>query len=170
MPGSYQTTGVVSGGYLKATTTYQPGPTMVYGSHDQNFGIRMFHEGEPGASDAISARGALGDKWQELVKAGSVRIVAHEPAAFPDLRSRSPRGHQFRTSGWFTPVHKTIVQFRSRQGFECPRNAHSRAADRIAGHSVEMQRRRNFSLAKLGRHGDFTSHSGELYPARRRPT
>lgn len=76
MTGSYQTTGVVSGGYLNATTTYQPGPTMVYGSHDQNFGIRMFHDGEPGASGAISARQALGDKWQEMVKAGSVRTCA----------------------------------------------------------------------------------------------
>lgn len=76
MPGSYQTTGFVNGGYVNATTTYRPGPTIIYGSHDQNFGIRMFHEGEPGASNAISARELLGDKWRELVKAGSVRNCA----------------------------------------------------------------------------------------------
>ena len=76
MPGSYQTTGVVNGGYLNATTTYRPGPTIVYGSHDQNFGIRMFPDGEPGASNAISPRNMLGPKWQELVEAGSVRTCA----------------------------------------------------------------------------------------------
>lgn len=72
-PGSYQTTGTLNGGYYNATTTYQPGPTIVYGSHDQAFAIKMFRNSDPGSYQAISARETLGDKWQELVKAGTVR-------------------------------------------------------------------------------------------------
>jgi hypothetical protein len=76
LPGSYQTTGFVKGGYVNATTTYRPGPTMVYGTHDQALAIRMFHDSDPGASRAVSARQVLGDKWQEAVKAGAVRTCS----------------------------------------------------------------------------------------------
>jgi hypothetical protein len=72
MPGTYQTTGIVSGGFVSATTTYQPGPTIVAGSHDQAFAIKMFREGDPMAARAISARDTLGPKWQEAVKSGSL--------------------------------------------------------------------------------------------------
>jgi hypothetical protein len=42
------------------------------GSHDQAFSVRMFHQGEAGSGDAISAREVLGPKWQEIVKKGMV--------------------------------------------------------------------------------------------------
>lgn len=73
LPGQYHTTGMVSGGFYSGTTTYTPGPTMVYGTHDQAFAIRMFRDGEAGSQQAVSARQALGDKWQEKVKAGAIR-------------------------------------------------------------------------------------------------
>jgi len=74
MPGQYNTYGTanVYGNYgtFNATTVYQPGPTIVYGSYDQAFAIKMFREGEPGASQAISAREILGPKWEIVVKNG----------------------------------------------------------------------------------------------------
>lgn len=73
-PGSYQTYGTVNtyGNYgtVNATTTYTPGPIVYDGTHDQAFGIRMFKEGEVGSGQALSARGMLGPKWQEIVKNG----------------------------------------------------------------------------------------------------
>jgi hypothetical protein len=66
-PGTYNTAGFVSGGYLSTTTTYQPGMPVVAGSHDQSFAIRMFKEGEPSAANALSARMALGPDWQQQV-------------------------------------------------------------------------------------------------------
>lgn len=74
MPGHYNTYGTanVYGGHgtYTATTTYQPGPTIVSGSYDQSFAIRMFRDGEPGASQALSAKQTLGPKWELLVKNG----------------------------------------------------------------------------------------------------
>ncbi len=74
LPGHYNTYGTVRsyGGYgtYHATTTYQPGPTLVSGSYDQSFAITMFREGEPGASHAISAKETLGPKWEAIVKNG----------------------------------------------------------------------------------------------------
>jgi hypothetical protein len=74
MPGSYNTYGTVNtyGNYgtVNATTTYTPGATIYSGTHDQSFGIRMFKEGEPGSSQALSAREMLGPKWVEIVKGG----------------------------------------------------------------------------------------------------
>lgn len=72
MPGTFQTTGFAQGGYYSGTTTYRPGPIIFHGTHDQAFAIRMFRNGDPGASRAVSAREILGDKWPALVKAGSV--------------------------------------------------------------------------------------------------
>ena len=73
MPGSYHTSGTVSGGYFNGTTTYRLGATIVYGTYDQAFAVRMFHDGDPGSGRAVSAREMLGPKWRELVKAGAVR-------------------------------------------------------------------------------------------------
>lgn len=73
MPGSYKTTGFVNHGQLSATTTYRPGPTVVYGSHDQAFAIRMFRNSDPGAQQAVSAHDVLGPDWAEIVKTGAVR-------------------------------------------------------------------------------------------------
>ena len=70
MPGSYSTEGTYGRGYYQATTTYQPGPTIVSGSHDQGLAVVMFREGEPGAQQAVSARSVLGADWQEKVKNG----------------------------------------------------------------------------------------------------
>jgi hypothetical protein len=72
--GSSYTTGNVTygGGYgtYSGNTTYVPGPMMSVGSHDQNLAVQMFKDGEPGASQAISARDVLGPEWQEKVKSG----------------------------------------------------------------------------------------------------
>src|SRR5262245_63585849 len=70
IPGSYNTVGTYNRGFYQATTTYQPGPTIVSGSHDQGLAIVMFREGDPGAQQAVSARAALGADWQEKVKDG----------------------------------------------------------------------------------------------------
>lgn len=72
MPGTYRTTGVVSGGFVSATTTYQPGATIVTGGHDSAFAIKMFKDDDPNAAIALSAREVLGPKWPELIKGGSV--------------------------------------------------------------------------------------------------
>jgi hypothetical protein len=72
MPGSYETTGTYTGtyggGFYQSNTTYQPGPTIIHGSHDQGITIVMFHEGEPNAQQAIPARETLGPDWEEKVK------------------------------------------------------------------------------------------------------
>jgi hypothetical protein len=74
MPGSYNTFGTVNSyggmGTFNATTTYQPGPVVIHGHHDQSFAIKMFHDGEPGANQAISAKSTLGPEWQKIVKNG----------------------------------------------------------------------------------------------------
>lgn len=70
LPGSYHTIGTLGGGFYNATTTYRPGPTIIYGSHDQAFAIKMFRNGDPGADRAVSAREMLGPKWPEIVKNG----------------------------------------------------------------------------------------------------
>lgn len=71
-PGSYNTSGFVSGGYLHTTTVYQPGPMITSGSHDQSFAIKMFKTGQPYADQAIDARAALGPKWPEIVRDGII--------------------------------------------------------------------------------------------------
>jgi hypothetical protein len=72
-PGSYRTTGTVYGGHVNATTTYQPGMPIIHGTHDQAFAIKMFRDSDQGSGRAISARETLGPKWQEMVKAGTIR-------------------------------------------------------------------------------------------------
>jgi hypothetical protein len=69
-PGTFHTTITGGGGMYQGFTTYQPGPTIVSGSHDQELAIVMFREGDPGAQQAISARATLGPDWQEKVKNG----------------------------------------------------------------------------------------------------
>lgn len=74
MPGSYQTYGTTTygGGYgsYNGTTTYVPGATIVSGSHDRSLAVVMFHNGEPGAENALDARNMLGPEWAERVKNG----------------------------------------------------------------------------------------------------
>lgn len=74
MPGSYQTTGTATvygnTGFYSGNTVYRPGPTFVTGGHGQDLAIHMFKDGEPGASNAISARSVLGPKWELIVKDG----------------------------------------------------------------------------------------------------
>lgn len=73
-PGYYSTTGNITnyGSYssIHSTTTYTPGSTIVYGSHDRGLAIKMFREGEAGSANAVSAREVLVPKWQKLVKSG----------------------------------------------------------------------------------------------------
>ena len=73
-PGTVYTSGTVTycGNYgtYNGTSTYQPGPTIISGSHDQSFAIQMFKAGQPGAERAIPARDVLGPDWATLVKEG----------------------------------------------------------------------------------------------------
>ncbi|RDJ12415.1 hypothetical protein [Rhizobium grahamii] len=70
-PGTFNTVGTVGAmGSYTAQTTYTPGPMMTAGTHDQALGIHMFKEGDPGYSNAISARDVLGPKWAVIVKDG----------------------------------------------------------------------------------------------------
>ncbi len=71
MPGHYNTYGNYNGyGSWSATTTYQPGPIIMSGTHDQSLAIKMFKNGDPGSADGIDARQALGPKWPQIVKNG----------------------------------------------------------------------------------------------------
>jgi hypothetical protein len=70
LPGTYNTEGTYGRGAYQATTTYQPGPTVVSGSHDQGISIVMFREGEPAAQQAVGAREVLGPDWEEKVRKG----------------------------------------------------------------------------------------------------
>lgn len=67
-PGSYQTSGYFAGNTYQATSVYQPGPTIVAGSHDRQLSVVMFKNGEPGSERALDARQQLGPDWQEVVK------------------------------------------------------------------------------------------------------
>jgi hypothetical protein len=71
-PGTVQTTGTMAygGGFgtYNGVSTYIPGPTFVVGHHDQSLTVKMFHEGDLGAEQALSARDALGPDWAEQVK------------------------------------------------------------------------------------------------------
>jgi len=70
LPGSYNTTAIYGGGFYRGQTTYQPGPTIIAGSHDQGLAVVMFREGDPGAQQAISAREILGPEWRDKVQTG----------------------------------------------------------------------------------------------------
>jgi hypothetical protein len=70
MPGTYNTTGVVTGNMYSAQTTYNPGPIVPMGSHDQQLALKMFKRGDAGFSESVDARQVLGADWQELVKNG----------------------------------------------------------------------------------------------------
>jgi hypothetical protein len=70
MPGSYNTTATYGGGFYQGRTTYQPGPTIVAGSHDQGLSIVMFRDKDPGAEQAVSAREMLGPEWADKIKSG----------------------------------------------------------------------------------------------------
>ena len=69
-PGSYNTSGTYGGGFYQQRTTYQPGATIIAGSHDQGLEIVMFKDGEPNSQQAISAREMLGPEWADKVKSG----------------------------------------------------------------------------------------------------
>ena len=71
LPGKYKTQHVMGRrGEPREVTIYQPGPTMVSGSYDHAFAIKMYRTGEAGSANAISAREILGPNWQKLVKDG----------------------------------------------------------------------------------------------------
>lgn len=57
-----------------ATTTYSGGQPMVGGSHDQGLIVKMFKEGDAHGANAISARGTLGPKWQDVIKENASTI------------------------------------------------------------------------------------------------
>jgi hypothetical protein len=78
-PGSYTTNGTLTSiggnGVYRSTTSYNPGSTIVSGSRDQSFAIRMFKDGEAGSEQAISAREVLGKDWQERVESRTLTCL-----------------------------------------------------------------------------------------------
>src|SRR5262249_630915 len=60
-----------SGNYNGTSTTYRiPGVPIYGGTHDENLMVKMFRANDPGASDAVDARKALGPNWRKVVKGG----------------------------------------------------------------------------------------------------
>lgn len=55
-----------------ATTTYSGGQPIIAGSHRQGLAVKMFHEGDPAGSNALSARAELGPEWAEYVESETV--------------------------------------------------------------------------------------------------
>ena len=49
-------------------TTYSGGMPIIAGTHDQALMVKMFRDGDPAGSNAVSARDTLGPQWPELVK------------------------------------------------------------------------------------------------------
>ena len=66
-------TGTISGSgsfmniNTNSTTTYSGGSPIIGGSHNQGLVVKMFKEGDPAGSNAVSARETLGPQWQEIV-------------------------------------------------------------------------------------------------------
>lgn len=54
----------------QSTTMYSGGAPIVAGHYAQGITIKMFKEGDPAGSNAVSARGTLGPDWQEIIKQG----------------------------------------------------------------------------------------------------
>jgi hypothetical protein len=54
-----------------ATTTVYGGAPIIAGSHDESVVIKMYHAGDPGGADAISARSLLGPNWSQEVSASN---------------------------------------------------------------------------------------------------
>ncbi|HKQ44035.1 MAG TPA: hypothetical protein VJS47_01455 [Rhizomicrobium sp.] len=50
-----------------STTTNDGGGPFIFGDHDQTVIIKMFKDADPAGQNAVSARAALGEKWQEAV-------------------------------------------------------------------------------------------------------
>jgi len=59
--------------YGSSSTTYSGGQPIIGGSHDQLIIVQMFHSGDPGAENALSARALLGPNWQQIVAKGFPR-------------------------------------------------------------------------------------------------
>jgi hypothetical protein len=49
-----------------ATTTYSGGQPIVGGSHNQGLVVKMFRDGDPAGSNAVSARSTLGPEWKSI--------------------------------------------------------------------------------------------------------
>jgi hypothetical protein len=70
-PVQAQTTGVATGNVFSAQTTYSGGYPIVAGHHVEGLVVKMFHEGDPGAAKAVSARATLGPDWRQLMQQGT---------------------------------------------------------------------------------------------------
>lgn len=66
---------VYSTGYgtasANATTTYSGGQPIIAGRHRQGLIVKMFKDGDPNGSNAVSARETLGPDWQKFVASES---------------------------------------------------------------------------------------------------
>ncbi|MSP47780.1 MAG: hypothetical protein EXQ95_00480 [Alphaproteobacteria bacterium] len=77
LPGSATTTGsgsIVASGNMatlqgSSYTTYSPPTPMT--AHTQTVVVKMFKDGDPAGSNAISARASLGPDWQKILKESS---------------------------------------------------------------------------------------------------
>ena len=67
------------GGYAvahgRSQTIVSGGQPIVGGTHDQGLIVKMFKEGDPLGSNAVSARATLGPKWQEAIKSNSTSCL-----------------------------------------------------------------------------------------------
>jgi len=57
-------------GHGSATTYTYGGQPIIAGSHDQALVVRMFHESDAAAVNAVDARSILGADWQKAVESG----------------------------------------------------------------------------------------------------
>ncbi|MGA7329710.1 MAG: hypothetical protein WBX25_35830 [Rhodomicrobium sp.] len=55
-----------------ATTQVQGGYPIVAGSHDHGLIVKMFKDGDPAGSNAVSAKATLGPKWSEIAASPTI--------------------------------------------------------------------------------------------------
>ncbi len=58
-----------------STTTVTGGQPITGGTHNQALIVKMFRDGDPLGSNAISARAELGPEWKEIAANGSVTCL-----------------------------------------------------------------------------------------------
>ncbi len=57
--------------YGSGTTITSGGQPIIGGSHDQVLVVKMFHEDDKNAENAVDARGILGEDWWKIVESGA---------------------------------------------------------------------------------------------------
>ena len=57
--------------YGSGTTITSGGQPIIRGTHDQLLVVKMLHEDDEDAGNAVDARGVLGEDWQKIVESGT---------------------------------------------------------------------------------------------------